>query len=252
MKSPSPDTWMPLFIGDYLSDTMHLSAEEHGAYLLLIMYYWKNGGPIKNDKKTLKKIAKISSKKLENIMHYFDEKNDGFLHHKRVDAEIEKALKRQEKQRKRTEKATAARWSKKDSVTDTVTDTVTDMLTDTVTDTVTVSATDSYKPPPLLRSNNKTSTSNPSARANHKSNGSEVLKIKNFEEEKYYDIIPHLTEKGLKQVKDLAIANDFDVYELGREYSDSVKGGKIKKGKNPDSSFYGWCKKIINHRRNVA
>jgi Protein of unknown function (DUF1376) len=34
---------MSLHIGDYLRETMHLSATLHGAYLLLIMHLWAKG-----------------------------------------------------------------------------------------------------------------------------------------------------------------------------------------------------------------
>lgn len=39
---------MPLFVDAYLADTTHLSLEEHGAYLLLLMAMWRRGGAIEN------------------------------------------------------------------------------------------------------------------------------------------------------------------------------------------------------------
>jgi uncharacterized protein YdaU (DUF1376 family) len=34
---------MPVYAGDYLAKTAHLSTVEHGAYLLLMLHYWING-----------------------------------------------------------------------------------------------------------------------------------------------------------------------------------------------------------------
>lgn len=85
-----PDTWMPLYIGDYLADTMHLQGAEHGAYLLLLMHYWRNG-PLPNDDKMLAGIGKIErrawDKDIGATVKAFFALEGGRLHQKRMDAE---------------------------------------------------------------------------------------------------------------------------------------------------------------------
>jgi uncharacterized protein YdaU (DUF1376 family) len=82
--------WMPLHIDDYLADTDYLSATEHGAYLLLIMKYWRDGG-LPNDEGMIRRYAKLSPEQwLESrdvIAAFFD----ADWKHGRIDAELAKA-----------------------------------------------------------------------------------------------------------------------------------------------------------------
>lgn len=58
---------MPIFIDAYLADTTHLSVEEHGAYLLLLMAMWRRNGSVPNDDKDLARIVGLSLTKWRKI-----------------------------------------------------------------------------------------------------------------------------------------------------------------------------------------
>lgn len=129
-----PDTWMPLYIGDYLADTMHLSAEEHGAYLLLIMHYWRNG-KIKNDATVIQQIARIKpsrvSKDIVSTVSSFFAVEDGYLVHSRIERELSEANENKEKRTRQTEAARQARQAKPEPSTPPVTEIVTTTVTAT-------------------------------------------------------------------------------------------------------------------------
>jgi len=52
--------YMPLFVDAFVADTMHLSAEEIGAYMLLLMAMWRHGGELADDDKQLARVTKLT------------------------------------------------------------------------------------------------------------------------------------------------------------------------------------------------
>lgn len=107
--------WMPLYVGDYLADTRKLSIPQHGAYLLLIMEYWRNG-PLPNDDAELIAILQTDKKTWERdlkqrVRSFFVVGEDGLLHQKRIDQERAKASENIAKKRG----AAHARWGQSTS-----------------------------------------------------------------------------------------------------------------------------------------
>lgn len=82
--------YMQLYIADYLADTMHLSTEEHGAYLLLMFNYWQTGRAI--PKSRLPKIARLSNDRwisVESSLKEFFSDDGSEWKHDRIERDLE-------------------------------------------------------------------------------------------------------------------------------------------------------------------
>lgn len=82
--------WMPLHITDYLADTGHLNAAEHGAYLMLIMHYWQNGS-LPADERLLARLARMSKDEWTESRDVLAMLFGPNWTHKRIDTELAKA-----------------------------------------------------------------------------------------------------------------------------------------------------------------
>lgn len=112
MSGARPDTWMPFYIGDYLADTMHLTRDQHGAYLLLIMAYWRNSGALLDDDTALAAVTRCGPaewRKLRRVMEPFFQIEGGRWHHKRIDKELQNAAESYSKRKARSDAANAAK-----------------------------------------------------------------------------------------------------------------------------------------------
>jgi uncharacterized protein YdaU (DUF1376 family) len=87
---------MPLYVGDYLADTGHLTTVQHGAYILLIMNYWTRG-KLPGDDRQLAAITKLSLRDWRRhkpvLAAFFGES----WQHRRLDAELIRAVDKRDK-----------------------------------------------------------------------------------------------------------------------------------------------------------
>lgn len=87
----SAPPYMKLYIADYLADTTHLTRDQHGAYLLLLMAMWRAGGKLPNNDEKLAAIVKASPKDwatLRSILIEFFKIRGGAIRHKRLSKEL--------------------------------------------------------------------------------------------------------------------------------------------------------------------
>jgi uncharacterized protein YdaU (DUF1376 family) len=75
----SETPFMPLWVSDFVGDTLDLDAKEIGAYMLILMTMWGRDGYLPNDEKKLQRVARCGRdwpRVWASIRHYFREDGD--------------------------------------------------------------------------------------------------------------------------------------------------------------------------------
>lgn len=112
-EDAKPDAWMPFYIGPYLADTGHLSTEQHGAYLLLLLACWKGRGYLPDDAAQLQAITRLQdgawARSWPVLRVFFIQAADGQLTQKRLLAEYLDAVERYGKRVASSQAAAAAK-----------------------------------------------------------------------------------------------------------------------------------------------
>ncbi|HHM5676450.1 TPA: YdaU family protein [Pseudomonas aeruginosa] len=147
--------YIQLYVADYLADTMHLSTEEHGAYLLLIFNYWQTGKPI--PKVRLSRIARVPNDRWPaveaSLSEFFNDNGNEWVHERierdllavdstrnqrsaagKASAAAKKARKEAEHKRESNARSTTVESSLQQNSTNRDTDTDTDTERDSPTD----------------------------------------------------------------------------------------------------------------------
>jgi uncharacterized protein YdaU (DUF1376 family) len=87
--------FMPVYTGDYLRDTRHLSPLKHGVYFLLLMHCWDQRGPLPLDEQECAGIANCRSadevESLRYILERFFTRLDDGWYNKRMAEEVARA-----------------------------------------------------------------------------------------------------------------------------------------------------------------
>ena len=86
--------FMQLYVSDFIGDTLHLSTEQIGAYMLMLMAMWNAGGKLPSDEAKLARVARMSVKKWravsDDLMAFF-EVSEGLISHNRLTKELQKS-----------------------------------------------------------------------------------------------------------------------------------------------------------------
>ncbi|MCJ9428668.1 YdaU family protein [Kordiimonas marina] len=107
---------LPLFTDAYLADTRHLTAEEHGAYLLLLMCAWRTRGcRLRDDDRTLARLVGVTAarwRKLRPVLMDFFTTEGGYWQQKKLCAVYEGVQERVTRNRENGAKGGRAKAAK--------------------------------------------------------------------------------------------------------------------------------------------
>jgi uncharacterized protein YdaU (DUF1376 family) len=119
MKYP----WMPLFNGDLLANTLHLSAQEFGAYMLLIIHAWEFKAKVKvGDAQRIARVGNRHWAEVKGTLAPFFDPPDGLLGgafevvHTRVATELAIAAEMSNKRKSAAEQMHANRRARAEQV----------------------------------------------------------------------------------------------------------------------------------------
>lgn len=96
----STTPYFPFYPADYMADTAHLSTEQHGAYMLLLMTAWARGGRLPNEPAKLARIARVSARRwhliADDVLEFWSVDGDEIVS-KRLEREHKKATSKSQK-----------------------------------------------------------------------------------------------------------------------------------------------------------
>lgn len=107
------DAWFPFDGGAYLRDTLHLTTEQHGAYLLLLIAAWPLNGELPNDDEQLAAICRLplpTWKRYRSVLLKFFDVTPESITQKRVKLERERADLVSKKRQVSGAKGASKRW----------------------------------------------------------------------------------------------------------------------------------------------
>jgi len=105
---------MSIHLGDYASDTAHLTCLQHGIYFNLMRHYYKTGA-LPTDEKQLRRIAKVDGRTWQRNVALVRQLFDASWRHKRIEAELADYAERSKRKAENGKRGGLANAKKKSS-----------------------------------------------------------------------------------------------------------------------------------------
>ena len=114
MAKPKPIEFMKFYVTEYVADTTHLSAEENGAYMRIILNYWQRGKGIPENRLrgVIGPLHAPYSDVIEALQDYFVIENN-IWYHERIEFELEEVRKHKKASSEGGKKSAIKRWGPK-------------------------------------------------------------------------------------------------------------------------------------------